>query len=226
MTNAEILKAAEACFQDPDIRERACYPDFRLAWKGILDRALDRDESYFDILSPACYPVHVDFLGFHTDFHVDQLKIAEWYEKEAASRKKLVFFEKRLKRSQVPEVLMFHEAVCRYDPLAEEPALDEEVRNIVAAAVPGIPASMRIIYGNKWVSSRFSVFRPNSLPVFLIGTDYVPAFLGSPTEAAVYLFLMDVCIIKENLGKVKDEDLRGLLHGLRPSPMLRIKGLA
>ncbi len=225
MTNAEIMKAAEACFQDPAVRERAYYPDFRRAWTGILDRALESEEMYFDILSSSSYPVHVDFEGFHIDFHVDQLKIAEWYEKETASKKKLVFFEKRLKRSKVPEVLMFHEAVCRYDPHAEEPALEEDVRNIVAAAVPGIPASMRIIYGNKWVNSRFSVLRPNSLPVFLIGTDYVPAFLGSPSEAAVYLFLMDICIIRENFRKVKDKDLKGLLHGLRPSPMLRIKGL-
>lgn len=61
---------------------------------------------------------------------------------------------------------------------------------------------------------------------FLIGTDYVPAFLGSAMELAVYLFMMDICIIKENCHKVKDKDLKGLLHAIRVSPMLRIKGLA
>ena len=64
-----------------------------------------------------------------------------------------------------------------------------------------------------------------SLPLFLIQTDFVPAFLGSPFEVCLYLFLMDTCIIKEDHQKVKDEDLRKLLHIFKASPMLRIKGL-
>jgi len=35
-----------------------------------------------------------------------------------------------------------------------------------------------------------------------------------------------LCIIKENYRKVKDDDMKRLLHALRVSPMLRIKGLA
>ena len=85
--------------------------------------------------------------------------------------------------------------------------------------------TMRIVYGNKWVDSRFNPLLRSRLDVFLIGTDYVPAFLGDAMEAAVYLFLMDTCIIKSNLGQVPDKDIQGLLHALRPSPMLRIKGL-
>ena len=36
---------------------------------------------------------------------------------------------------------------------------------------------------------------------------------------------MDYCIIKEDYQKVKDEELKPLLHIFKPSPMLKIKGL-
>ena len=63
------------------------------------------------------------------------------------------------------------------------------------------------------------------LSVFLINTDYVPAFLATPFELCLYLFLMDYCIIKENYTKVKDEELKQFLHIFKTSPMLKIKGL-
>ena len=224
--NQALMRAVEACFQDPEIRERDCYADFRRAWNGIFDRALAAEEPYFDVSSPACFPVHCELEGVDIDFHIDQLKIAEWYEKELKSWKKVVFSGKRLKRERGTGRLLFHDVECAYDPAAAESALDEGIRNIVACAVPGIPVTMRIVYGNKWVDSRFNPLLRSRLDIFLIGTDYVPAFLGDAMEVAVYLFLMDTCIIKTNLGKVPDKDIRGLLHGLRPSPMLRIKGLA
>ena len=46
-----------------------------------------------------------------------------------------------------------------------------------------------------------------------------------PFEICLYLFLMDICIIREDYQQVKDEELRNLLHLFRPSPMLKIKGL-
>ena len=223
--NRELMKAIEACFQDPEIRERDYYAEFRRAWNGIFERALAAEEPYFDWDSAACYTVPCALEGVELDFHIDQLKIAEWYEKELKNRRKVVFSGKRLKRDRSGR-LLFHDVECAYDPSAAEPALDEGIRNIVACAVPGIPVTMRIVYGNKWVDSRFNPLLRSRLDIFLIGTDYVPAFLGDAMEAAVYLFLMDTGIIKTNLGKVPDKDIRGLLHGLRPSPMLRIKGLA
>jgi hypothetical protein len=36
---------------------------------------------------------------------------------------------------------------------------------------------------------------------------------------------MDSCIIREDYQKVKDEELKPLLHIFQPSPMLKIKGL-
>lgn len=222
----EIMSAVEACFQDPDVRNRDYYPAFRRAWDAVFERVRLNNREYFDISSDACYTVHNDFAGISMDFHIDQLKIAEWYEKELKSRKKVVFFGKKLKRSKQTGELMFHEAVCTYDPKAEEPALTEDIRNIIACAMPRTPLAMSIVYGNKWVDTRFNPLRRNTLDIFFIGTDYVPAFLGSALELALYLFLMDYCIIKTNLGKAKDEDIKNLLHIMRPSPMLRIKGLA
>lgn len=221
----ELLAAVEGCYQDPDIRERSYYPEFRRAWDGVFHRALNRPEPYFDFTAPRCYGVEYEFAGMELSFHVDQLKIYEWYQKELGNRKKVVFTGKKLKRDKKNGVLTFHEFICRYDKTAEEPALDENMKNIVAAAFPGIPVGMEIVYGSKWVEKRFTRLRPHSLDCFLIGTDYVPAFLGSAAEVALYLFLMDYCIIKTNLGKAKDEDIRPLLHIMRKSPMLQIKGL-
>ena len=96
---------------------------------------------------------------------------------------------------------------------------------ILAAALPGQPPELWIVYGNKWVERKLGPFTQRSLSLFLIQTDYVPAFLASPFEVCLYLFLMDYCIIKSDYQKVKDEDLRGFLHIFKPNPMLRIKGL-
>lgn len=221
-----LLEAIENCFQDPDIRSRSYYPEFRRGWDSVFARARKRDEEYFDFSSPACFVMHNEYAGISYDFHIDQLKICEWYEKELANRKKFVFFGKKLKRDKKSGNLMFHDAVCHYDPTAEEAALEENMRNVIACALPCMPVSMQIVYGNKWVDKRFNILRRNTVDIFLIGTDFVPAFLGSAFEAALYLFLMDCCIIKTNLGKAKDEDIKNLLHVMRPSPMLRIKGLA
>jgi len=221
------LKAAiESCYRDADVRNRPYYPEFRRAWDAAFARACEKEEAYFDFSAPQCYTVHHEINGYGYDFHFDQLRICDWYEKELQNRKKIIFSNKRLKRTAKTGELKFHDSVCHYEPEAEESALGENMRNIIAAAMPFNPPELNIIYGNKWVDTRFNVFRRSSLDVFLVSTDYVPAFLGSPTEAAVYLFLMDCCIIKENLGKAKDEDIKPLLHIMRPSPMLRIRGLA
>ena len=59
----------------------------------------------------------------------------------------------------------------------------------------------------------------------MIETEYVPAFLATPFEVCLYLFLMDQCIIRSNYAKVKDEDLKQYLHIFKGSSMLKIKGL-
>ena len=110
-------------------------------------------------------------------------------------------------------------------PTLPEAALEERDRNILAAAFPGLPPELYVVYGNKWVDRVVNPLRRSSVALFLIRTPFVPAFLLSPFEICLYLFLMDCCIIREDCQKVKDEELKPLLHIFQPSPMLKIKGL-
>lgn len=224
MDEQEIMRAVNAVYQDSAIREREYYPDFRRQWDALLHKWLKSDISYLPNDQNAIYTVSHSYCGIDLELHFDQLKIADWYEKEAKRRSKNIFVPKRFKRSRSGQIT-FHDSVCHYDPNAPEPALTDDIKNIIACALPGLPPELMIIYGNKWVNEKINPFLNRSLALFLLNTDFVPAFLGSPAEICLYLFLMDCCIIKENYTKVKDADLRQFIHIFRPSPMLKIKGL-
>lgn len=224
MDNTEIFDQILSSFQDSAIRDRSYYPDFRRQWEALLKKALKSGERYYDTASPSVLEVRHSFAGIDACFHFDQLKIADWYRQDSSRKKKLVFRPKKLKHNRRTG-LSFHDSPCDYDPKLPESALSEKDKNIIAAALPELPPRLRIVYGNKWVDSRFSVLMNTRLSLFLIDTDYVPAFLATPFEVCLYLFMMDYCIIKENYSKVKDEDLKQFLHIFRPSPMLKIKGI-
>lgn len=225
MNNYEnCLKRILVLYQDPAIRERKYYPDFRRSWDSLLQKAALSDELYFPIDSDSVLTVHSDYGGLEFDFHFDQLKMADWYYQEVKRGKRVVFMPKRVSRSR-SGTLSFHDSPCHYDPGLPEASLEERDRNIMAAAMPGLPPELWIVYGNKWVEKKLSPLLQRSLSLFLIQTDYVPAFLAAPFEVCLYLFLMDYCIIKADYQKVKDEDLRNFLHIFRPSPMLLIKKL-
>ena len=206
------------------IRSRSFYPDFRRGWDALLYKASQSEDLYFDPDAGSVFTVPCSFGGMDTVFHFDQLKMADWYYQEVKRGKRLVFVPKRVRRDRQGR-LRFHDSPCHYDPQAAEPALKEEDRNILAAALPGQPPELWIVYGNKWVERKLSPFTQRSLSLFLIQTDYVPAFLASPWEICLYLFWMDCCILKEDADKVPDEQLKPLLHLFKPSPMLKIKGL-
>ena len=222
MDNQKILQQVFDSFQDSAIRDRSYYPEFRRKWEAVLRRAAESEEVYFDPASDSVFTVEHSFAGIETGFHFDQTKIAEWYQKDLKD-KHIVFKPQKLKHDK--QGLHFHEYTCSYDPNVAEPTLSDENRNIIAAAIPELPARLQIVYGNKWVDGRFNAFLKTRLSIFLIDTDYVPAFLATPLEVCLYLFLMDYCIIKENYTKVKDEDLKQFLHIFKASPMLRIKKL-
>lgn len=224
MDSQNILRSVEGMYQDSAVRDRTFYPDFRRQWDSVLRKALESGTSYLPENPDAVYTVGHSYGGIDLELHFDQLKMGDWYQREVSRRSSQIFVPKRLKRSR-SGVLSFHESICSYDGDAPEPALDEKMKNIIACALPGRPPELRIVYGNKWVDSKFNPLLTRSLSLFLVNTDYVPAFLGSPVEVALYLFLMDCCIIKEDYTKVKDDALRPLLHIFRPSPMLKIKGL-
>lgn len=219
-----ILQAIEAMYQDFAIREREYYPDFRRGWDAVFKAALSSDKSFLPGDLSAVFTVKHSYGGLDFELNFDQLKIADWYEKELARKSKTVFVAKRFKGTRAGS-LSFHDSPCHYDPDAPEAALTKDIKNIIACALPGFPPELQVIYGNKWVREKFTVLRQRSVSLYFLNTDYVPAFLGSRLELALYLFLMDCCIIKENYSKVKDADLKQFLHIFRPSPMLKIKGL-
>jgi hypothetical protein len=223
MDNTVILTQVLNSFQDSAIRERSYYPDFRRKWEALLKKAAEL-EAYYDFSAPSVLTVEQSFAGIDASFHFDQLKIADWYRQDSGRKKRVVFKPERLKHSKRGG-LSFHDSPCDYDPSLPESALTDDMKNIVAAALPELPPRLRVVYGNKWVNGRFNPFLTTKLSLFLIETDYVPAFLGSPFEVCLYLFMMDYCIIKENYSKVKDDDLKQFLHIFRPSPMLKIKGI-
>lgn len=224
MENSEIYQQILNSFQDTAIRDRSYYPDFRRQWEALLKKALHSGEKYFDIDSPSVLTVEQSFAGIDAVFHFDQLKIADWYRQDSSRKKRVVFQPKKLKHSR-SGALSYHDSPCDFDPDLPEASLSDADKNIIAAALPELPPRLRIVYGNKWVNSRFNVLMNTRLSLFLIGTDYVPAFLATPFEVCLYLFMMDYCIIKENYSKVEDKELQKFLHIFRPSPMLKIKGI-
>ena len=210
--------------RDEAIRKRDFYPDFRRGWEPLLRRAAGSDERYFAPEGEHVLAVPCSFGGLDFVFHFDQLKMADWYNQELKRGKRVVFVPKRVRRDREGR-LSFHGSPCHYDPALPEASLTERDRNILAAAMPGIPPELWIVYGNKWVEKKLSPLAQRSVSLFLIQTDYVPAFLASPYEVCLYLFWMDCCIIKTDCEKVPDAQLRSLLHLFKPSPMLKIKGL-
>ena len=223
-SSREIFQKLETFYQDNAIRNRKFYPDFRCGWNALLESAYESDEEYFPVESESVVVIPCDYDGLDFDFHLDQSKMADWYYKEVKRGKRVVFVPKRVRRSRNGQ-LSFHESPCHSHPEFSETSLKESDRNIMACAMPGLPPELHIVYGNKWIGKRLSPLLQSSLPLFLIQTDFVPAFLATPFEVCLYLFLMDTCIIREDYQKVKDEDLRSLLHIFKPSPMLKIKGL-
>lgn len=221
---SEIYSGLNLLWNDSAVTSWSFYPEFRREWENLLKKALVSDTEYFPVRSASVISVPCSFGGMDFEFHMDQLKMADWYQKESAKGKKIVFVPKKFK-IESPGLMNFKDAVCRYDTSLKEPALTEDIRNVFACAVPGLPAGMRVVYGNKWVESQLNAFRRRSVYLSWIQTDYVPAFLPNPFEVCLYLFLMDYCILKENYSKVKDGDMKAFLHIFRPSPMLVIKKL-
>lgn len=222
--NQAIFESLQRLYEDPAIRERDYYQAFRRQWDALFEKALADDASYLPKDASAVLAVEHRVFGADIRLHFDQLKIADWFRQEAAQRKRTVFQPQKLKRSRVG-ALTFHESPCAYNAREPEAALGDDMKNIIACALPGLPPKLRVVYGNKWVDARFTPLRQGSLSLFIIQTDFVPAFLADPFEICTYLFLMDCCIVKENHEKVKDEELRQFLHIFRPSPMLQVKNL-
>ena len=162
----------EGLYQDTAIRDRRYYPDFRRSWDALLRRAAESEVRYFDPEAPSVITVPCTYGGLDFTFHLDQDKMADWYYQEVKRKKRIVFTPKRFKRSFSGK-LSYHESVCRYDPALPESALEEKDRNILAAAFPGLPPELYIVYGNKWVDRVVNPLRRSSVALFLIRTAFV-----------------------------------------------------
>lgn len=222
MTNNEVMKIFDGMCAQYAIKGRDFYQGFRKRWTVAFERAMAMDASYLPDDPNAVLTIEHGFEDYSMTFHFDQVKLYDWFQREVSRGSKQIFEPKKFKHRRGQ--LTYDESVCRYDPELPEPALTDKMKNIIACALPGLPnPTLQVVYGNKWVNKRFNPFRMASLQLYLLSTDYVPAFLGSSTEVALYLFLMDCCIIKLNYQHVADKDLQPLLHIFRPSPMLAIK---
>ncbi|MBQ2597908.1 MAG: hypothetical protein II581_08385, partial [Oscillospiraceae bacterium] len=123
-TNRDVKAQIEALYQDSAIRDRKYYPDFRRAWNSLLEAAASSEEEYFPPEADSVITIHSDYGGLSFDFHLDQKKMADWYDQEVRSRKRVVFVPKRFRRSRSGQ-LSFHESLCRSYPELPEPALAE-----------------------------------------------------------------------------------------------------
>lgn len=224
MDEKALLHQINILLLEETVRGREYGAEFRTLWNTLFDRVTEHPRTYPPKSGDSTLALPFSFAGIETTFHFDQLKMDEWFRRDINQRRPVVFKAEKLKRD-ASGVLTFHDSLCSYNGKAPERALTEDNKNIFACALPGLPPRLGIVYGNKWVDSRFTALRRHTLQLYLIQTDYAPAFLQSDLEVCLYLFLMDYCIIRENTGKVKDTELRPFLHVFRPSPMLQVKGL-
>ena len=221
----EIFNIVDKMCSQYAIKGRDYGHGFRKRWVMAFERAFAMNESYLPEDPDAVLEITQSFEDHKITLHVDPGTMSDWFQRDMTRGRKQIFEPKKIKR-RMNGTMTYDESECVYDPKLPEPALTDKMKNIIACALPGLPApQLRVVYGNKWVNSRFNPFRIASLQLYLLSTDYVPAFLGSPVEVCLYLFLMDCCIIKLNYKHVKDKDLQPLLHIFRPSPMLQIKGI-
>lgn len=221
----EIFNIVDKMCSQYAINGRDYYQGFRKKWVMAFERAFSMNTSYLPENEDAVLEIKHSFEDISFTLHFDQLKMYDWFQREFKRGSKQIFEAKKIKR-RMNGTMTYDESDFVFDPELPEPALTDKMKNIIACALPGLPApQLRVVYGNKWVKGRFNPFRMASLQCYLISTDYVPAFLGSPVEVCLYLFLMDCCIIKLNYKHVADKDLQPLLHIFRPSPMLQIKGI-
>lgn len=224
MEEKALLHQINILLLEDTVRGREYGAEFRTLWSSLFARVMEHPRAYPPKSDDGVLAVPFSFAGIETELHFDQLKMDEWFRRDIDQRRPVVFKAEKLRRGS-DGVLTFHDSLCAYDSGAPERALSDDNRNIFACALPGLPARLRVVYGNKWVDSRFNALRRRTLQLYLIQTDYAPAFLQNDLEVCLYLFLMDYCIIRENTGKVKDSELRPFLHVFRPSPMLQVKGL-
>lgn len=224
MDYEEIYKSIPSLWNDTAVAGWSFFSEFRSEWERVLKKALKDDTIFLEESSEAVTIIPLKFCGIETEFKLDRSKMIDWYNKETQRGKRVVFYPERLKREGSGK-LSYNGISCTYNPKSIEPEIPEGSKLVFACAVPSVPVEMRVIYGNSCVENQVNPFMRKKISLLRIPTDYIPAFLATPFEICLYLFFMDYCILKEDAGKVKDEEMKPLLHIFRPSPMLALKKL-
>lgn len=221
----EALYIAQAPhFEAPCLKGFSFANEWRSEWKRVLRAAARNPEVYPVQRQEAVYPLPHDFQGTEILFQFDRDKLWDWFLRDGKLKERRVFLPRELKTNLDGEVGI-KDSQLTWDAEAPEPTVSPEGKEIFAASLPGLPPPLRVVYGGQRVGHCFTGWKKNKLPIYLIQAEFTPAFLGDSFQAALYLFWMDVCILSENRLKLKEADLKPLLHIFRPSSMLTVKGL-
>ncbi|MCI8650700.1 MAG: hypothetical protein HFG20_11360 [Anaerotruncus sp.] len=206
------------------LKERAFAGAFRDKWQRTLRASARGNQDWLPENPDAIFAVSHTFQGVTLTFHFDQLKLADWFAQDSKRRQRRVFQPQTLTR-RVDGSVGYYGSPMQYTADAPELCIPEKGKEIFVCTLPGLPPILQTVYGNKRVENRFhGLLGRNKLEVFFIGTEFTPAFLCGSFEMCVYLFWIDCCILQENYGKLKDDELKGLLHIFRSNSMLTLKG--
>lgn len=225
--NYELLYQGMApLFDQKWLKDCAFANEFRNEWRRVLRASARNNQSYFPKNQDAVFSCSHTFEGVTLPLHFDQLKLADWFQRDSKGKQRRVFFSRVLTRSRFDGTIGYHSSPLLYDKDRQEPAIPDG-KQVFVCSLPGFPPPLQTIYGHQRVENGFyGLVGKNKLDVFLVAPEFLPAFLCNSFELCAYLFWMDCCIMMENRVKLRDKDLQGLLHIFRPDSMLTLKGLA
>lgn len=213
-----------ALFDAPWLKTCQFSQEFCERWRRTL-RAAARENRALPPKDPnAVLAVPHTFREVALTLHFDQQKMWDWFLQDSRLPQHRIFVPCKLTRNS-EGCLGVGDSTCCYDAAAPEPAVPPQGKEIFAAPLPGLPPSLRVVYGNARVEQNFHGFRNRTLSVYLVQAEFVPAFLCNTFEMCAYLFWMDCCILSANRIKVRDKDLKPLLHIFRESSVLTLNHL-
>lgn len=224
MNYEEIYAQQSQHFESPWFQGCSFSNEWRNEWKRVLRSAARKPEPYPPQRPGAVMALEHEFRGTPFVFHLDRDKLWDWFGQDGRLKERRIFLARELTKNTNGE-LGIKDSPLTWDPELAEPMVDPEGKEIFAVSLPGVPPPLRVVYGNQRVDHCFGGWRKNKLPIYLVQAEFTPAFLADSFEVALYLFWMDVCIFSENRLKLKEKDLKPLLHIFRPSSMLTVKGL-
>lgn len=218
----DAFQSATELFSSKWMQNCSFAEEFRNKWHRILRTNVRSEKNTLPENAETIFPVSCSFHGGNIIFHFDQEKLFDWFRQDSLGKERRVFISKDLTRGLSGE-LSFHDSPFHYNSTAAEPSIPEKGTEIFVCSLPGFPPPLQVIYGNKRIERSFHGFKKRKLSFYLIPAEFTPAFLCTPFEKCLYLFWMDCCIMMENRAKLKDKDLKPLLHIFRQTSILTVE---